>query len=153
MIFLDNCTRKSIKPRKKQIVRFQLNEKKTKESQTRLISWYWKRKPAWRKDLITCNNHPWIIFSFNWSVIIWRERVRGGGFVWNWASKVKGVEEFLGVDGQGGGGSWKLDNFHGRHMCIIPNIFLLNGFTRARSQYRYSRYLRDVIAWKLHHSG
>ena len=27
----------------------------------------------------------------------------------------------LDVDGQGGEGSWKLDNFHGRQMCIIPN--------------------------------
>ena len=24
--------------------------------------------------------------------------------------------------GQGGGGSWKLDIFHGRHMCIVPYI-------------------------------
>ena len=23
-----------------------------------------------------------------------------------------------------GGGSWKLDNFHGCHMCIIPNRYL-----------------------------
>ena len=23
---------------------------------------------------------------------------------------------------KGGGGSWKLDNFHGRHMCIIPKV-------------------------------
>ena len=24
------------------------------------------------------------------------------------------------LDGQGGGGSWKLHNFHGRQMCIVP---------------------------------
>ena len=65
------------KTTKKQIVRFQLNEKKSKESQTRLISWYWKRKPTWRKDLITYNSHPSIMFFFNWLVIIWREREGG----------------------------------------------------------------------------
>ena len=41
----------------------------------------------------------------------------------------------LDVQDQGGGGildvareerriSWKLDNFHGRHMCIVPKYFL-----------------------------
>ena len=38
---------------KKQIMRLQLNQKKSKESQTRLMSWYRKRKPTGRKDLIT----------------------------------------------------------------------------------------------------
>ena len=55
------------------------------------------------------------MFSFNWLVIIWRGESRlkldfqghGGG-------------KILDVDGQGGGGSSKLDNFHGRHMYIIP---------------------------------
>ena len=40
-MFLDNCTHRSIKvykATKKQIVRLQLNEKKSKESQTRLMS-------------------------------------------------------------------------------------------------------------------
>ena len=37
------------------------------------------------KDLISYNSHPWIMFSFNLLVIIWR-----GGFVWDWTSKVKG---------------------------------------------------------------
>ena len=32
----------------------------------------------------------------------------------------QGDEKISDVDGQGGGGSRKLDNFHGRHMCIIP---------------------------------
>ena len=57
---------KSIKQRKSS--RLQLNENKSNESQTRLMSWYWKRKPTWRKDLITYNIHPWIMFSFNWLV-------------------------------------------------------------------------------------
>ena len=33
----------------------------------------------------------------------------------------RGGEKILDVDGQGCVGSWKLDNFHGRHMCIVPN--------------------------------
>ena len=49
-------------------MRLHLNEKKSKENQARLIGWYWKRKPTWSKDLITCNSHPWIMFSFNWLV-------------------------------------------------------------------------------------
>ena len=36
------------------------------------MSWYWKWKPTWRKHLITYNSYPWIMFSFNWLVIIWR---------------------------------------------------------------------------------
>ena len=32
----------------------------------------------------------------------------------------QGGNKMLNVAGQGGGGSWKLGNFHGRHMCIIP---------------------------------
>ena len=78
------------------------------------MSWYWKQKPTWRKDLITYNSHPCIMFSFNWLVIIWR-----GGFVWNWTCKVKRMEELWTYIDKGGDGSWKLDNFHGRHMCII----------------------------------
>ena len=76
VIFLDNCTHKSIK-------RIQLNEKKSKISHIGLRRWYWKWKPTWRKDVITYNSNPWILFSFNWLVIIWR------GFVWIWTSKVK----------------------------------------------------------------
>ena len=35
---------------------------------------------------------------------------------------VEGQEggRILDVDAQGGGGSWKLGNFHGSHMCIAP---------------------------------
>ena len=43
------------KATKMQIVR--LYEKKSKENQTRLMRWYWKRKPTWRKDLTTHNSH------------------------------------------------------------------------------------------------
>ena len=33
----------------------------------------------------------------------------------------QGDGRILDVEGQRGWGSWKLDNFHGCHMCIIPN--------------------------------
>ena len=71
----------------------QLNEKKSKESKTRLMSWDWKRKPIWRNDLTTNNSHPWIMFSFNWLVIIWR----GGR---------RGVRLKLDVQGKEGGRRW-----------------------------------------------
>ena len=110
-----------LKSTKKQVLRLQLNEKTWKESQTWLMSLYWKRKPIWRKDLITYNSYPWIMFSSKWLVIIWR-----GGFVCNWTSKSRGWNNF----GRGWtrvvGGSWKLDNFHGRHMCIIPKSEFFN---------------------------
>ena len=60
--------------------------KEVSEQPDRIVSWYWKRKPTWRKDLITYNSHPRIMFPFNWLAIIWR--VRKGD--WNWTSKVKG---------------------------------------------------------------
>ena len=44
------------------------SQTKRKESQTRLMSWYWKRKPTWRKDLITYNSYSWIMFLFNWLI-------------------------------------------------------------------------------------
>ena len=38
----------------------------------------------------------------------------------------QGGGSILDIGGQGGGvrggESWKLDNSHGRHMCIVPNI-------------------------------
>ena len=78
-------------------MRLQLNEKKSKKSQTRLMSWYWK--PTWTKDLIRYNIHPWIMFFFNWLVIIWRERaVRLKLYV-----QGQGGDRILDVDGQGGG--------------------------------------------------
>ena len=83
------------------------------ESQTKLISWYWKRKPTWRKYLITYNSHPRIMFPE------WLSFGERGDFVWNWMSSVKGLEEFRMQLDKGSRGSWKMDNFHGRHMCII----------------------------------
>ena len=53
------------------------------------MSWYCKRQPTWRKDLITYNGKTWMMFSFNWLVIIWRR----GSFLWNRTPKFKGVEQ------------------------------------------------------------
>ena len=100
--------------KKKHIMKQQLNKKKSKESQTKLMSWYWKRKSSRRKDLIKYNSHPWIMFF----LIDWLSFEKDGGFVWNWTSKVKGVEEFWTYMNKGGA-SRKVDNFHERHMCII----------------------------------
>ena len=114
---------KGYKATKNQIVRLQLNEKKSKESETRLISWCWKRKPTWRKDPITYNSHPWIMFSFNWLAMIWRKAggVKGGREVGSFETRRPRLRgwRILGVDGQRGWGSWKVDNFHGRHTCVI----------------------------------
>ena len=72
MIFGQLHTEKC-KATENQIVKLQLNEKKSKESQTRLMCWYWKRRPTWRKHLITCDSHSWIMFSLtDWLYfIIW----------------------------------------------------------------------------------
>ena len=48
-------------------------------------------------------------------IVCWRGWAWGCGFVQNLTSKVK--ERRC----TGGGGSWKLDNFHGRYTCIVPN--------------------------------
>ena len=53
------------------------------------MSWYWKRKSTCSKDLIRCDSHPWVMFSFNWLVIVSRQEVRlkldvqvqGGGII------------------------------------------------------------------------
>ena len=41
------------------------------------------------------NSHPWIMFSFNWLVIIWRDEAGGE---WKGGGRLK-----LDVQGQGGG--------------------------------------------------
>ena len=69
----------------------------------------------------------WFCFDFvcshaRWgccSIVCWRGCVWGEGVVQNWTSKVQGGGKILDVHGQWAGGSWKLDNFHGRHMCIV----------------------------------
>ena len=47
---------------------------------------------------------------------------RGRGFVWDWASNIKRMEEFWTLLDKRGGGTWKLNNFYGRHMCIVPYV-------------------------------
>ena len=76
----------------------QLNKTKSMESRTKLMSWYWKGKPNWRKDLITYNSHPRITFLFNCLVIIWR----GRGFRLKLDVQGQGVGRILDVAGQGG---------------------------------------------------
>ena len=78
-----------------------------------------QRKPTWRKCLITYNSHLWIMFSFNWLVIIWRE---GRGVSLKLDVQGQRGGRILDVDGQSGWGLSKLDNFHGGHMCIIPKV-------------------------------
>ena len=74
------------------------------------------------KDLITYNSHPWIMFSFNWLVIICRGK--GGGSFEIGRPRSTGWKDFGRKWTRGVGGSWKLDNFHGRHMYIISyNIY------------------------------
>ena len=92
------------------------NEKKWKKSQTWLMSLYWKRKPTWKKDLITYSSYPWIMFFL--MIGYYLER----GVRLKLDVQGQGGERVLDIDGQGGWGSWKLDNFHGRHMCSIPYI-------------------------------
>ena len=86
--------------------------KKPKESQTRLMSWYWKGKPTWRKDLITYNSHPWIMLSFNCLVIIWRR----GRVVWLFETGRQSLREWENVGrrwtrGIGGLGVSKIGQF------------------------------------------
>ena len=94
------------KAMKKQIVRPQLNEKKSKKRQTRLMSCYWKRKSTWKKDLIIFNSHPWIMFSFNWLVIIWRYRSFEIGHPRSNGWKNLGRRQNRGA--RGGGGVWTI---------------------------------------------
>ena len=77
-------------------------------------------------------NVTWFCFYFEFirsharcgcrSIVYYRGWVGGvGGFVWNWTSKIKGVEQFWTLIDKGGWGSWKLDNFLGCHMGIVPS--------------------------------
>ena len=42
------------------------------------------------------------------------------GVRWKLDVEGEGVNKILDVDEQGNGTSWKLDNFHGRRMCVVP---------------------------------
>ena len=73
------------KATKEKMLRLQLNEKNAKESQTRLMTWYWIRKSTWRNDLTTYNSHPCFMLSIDLLVITLE--IRDGeeeGLVWNW---------------------------------------------------------------------
>ena len=64
--------------------------KEVKGKQDKINGLIVKQKTTWTRDLKIYNSLPWIIFSFNWLVIIWRAR-RG-----------KGVRLKFDVQGQGG---------------------------------------------------
>ena len=71
-------------------------------------------QPVWRKYQVLNNKNFCSTFSRLWCLIfiIWR----GGSIeIGRLRSRI------LDVDGQGCGGSWKLDNFQVCHMCIIPS--------------------------------
>ena len=44
----------------------------------------------------------------------------------------QGRRRILDVDGQKGERSWKLDNFHGRRMCIIPDEKIQKAIKQTR---------------------
>ena len=57
------------------------------------------------------------MFSLKWLVIIWK----GGGSFETGHPRSRQWKNF---GRRWTWGSWKLDNFHGRHLCIIPNRVL-----------------------------
>ena len=129
VIFFGQLHTQEYKATKKQIGGLQLNGKKSKKSQTRLMSLCWKRKPPWRKNhhIIVILALDYVFFLFigyhyeSVCVCVWE-----GGML-KLGVQVQGGGRILDIDGQGGGGgggggSWKLDSFHGRHLCIIPNV-------------------------------
>ena len=98
-IFSDYCTHKSIKPQRRRYN----SEASAKWKEV-------KEKPDNINELIlktkADNSHPWIIYFFNWLVIIWRR-----GVMWNWMSKIKGVKSFERKWTRGVGGVMKIGQF------------------------------------------
>ena len=72
-----------------------------------------KMKTEMKKGMIIYNTHHWIMLT---SLGFHLER----DVHLKLDVQVQGGRNILDLDGQGGEGSWKLDNFHGRYMCIIP---------------------------------
>ena len=77
------------------------------------------------------------MFSLNWLVIIWRK----GELCLELDVQGQRGGRILDVDEPGGEGSWKWDNFHGRHMCIVPKttaIWVKDLYhTKLRCNYLY----------------
>ena len=79
MIFLDNCTHKSISHEKTD------NDasakwKEVKGKPKKINEMILTAKVDLKEGPDNINGHPWIIFYFSWLVIIWREVVVGGSF-------------------------------------------------------------------------
>ena len=75
------------------------------------MSWYRKRKPTRRKDLVAYNSYSWIMFSFNWLVFIWRGGREGGtGSFQIGRPRSKGCKNFEHGWASGGGrlGNWTI---------------------------------------------
>ena len=113
------------------------------KSQTRLMSWYWEQKPSCRKDLIKCNGHPWIMLSFNWLVIIWRGRGKGGGGGVRWS---RGWKNF--------GRSWTRRVGCLENWPILMDIICVLSLTRELAGLRIQNFQGIVLyehkyIWKL----
>ena len=63
-----------------------------------------------------------VILGLCFVLIDWLSFGKRGSFVWNWTSEVNGVEIAWTQIDKRSGRNWKLDNFHGRHICIISYV-------------------------------
>ena len=86
----------------------------------------WAKSNNGRRDQFECDV-TWFYFCFNFvrshARSVRKKRVRLKLYVHGQEG-----EKISDLDGQAGEESWKLDNFHGRHMCIIPYCYCLKSF-------------------------
>ena len=129
----------------------ELNEKKVNGKPDKTNELILKRKPSWGKYLITYNIYPRIMFPE------WLSFGKRGDFVWNWMSNIKGLEEFRMWLDKGSRGSWKTDNFHGRHMCIVSksqvSVLFYDFFSFPfffKKITIQDSFLCSVVSWSLH---
>ena len=99
---------------------YKLNEKTLKESQTRLTSWYWKRKPTRRNNLTTYNSHVLILFFLlDWSSF------REGRVHLKLDVQDQRNGRILGVDEQGGWRKMMIITRRTTHTTSVKNFFVL----------------------------
>ena len=102
-----------------------------------LLHCLWAKSSNRTRGQFECDG-TWLCFCFDFvrahalcdcrSIVCWR-RWRGGGGEGRRVGcsfkigrpRSKGCKDF-GRRRTGGEGSWKLDNFHGRHMCTVPYV-------------------------------